>query len=206
MKILIPFKANNPKSRLSDILSFEERKRLAELMLLDVIDAAKPFGEIRVITPAKIELYDVDVVVDNSDLNTSINKELDDVPVAVVMSDLPLLDRSTLSRFFETDGEIVLAPGRKGGTNMLIARRTGFRVSYHYGSFFKHLEYAKQNGFSVSIFDSFFSSVDIDDKEDLLELLLHGEGKRSWEYLRNIGFDVKFKKTPQIERRVFMQS
>jgi len=206
MKILIPFKANNPKSRLSDILSFEERKRLAELMLLDVIDAAKPFGEIRVIAPAKIELDDVDVVVEISDLNTSINKELDDVPVAVVMSDLPLLDKSTLSRFFETDGEIVLAPGRKGGTNMLMARRAGFRVSYHYGSFFKHLEYAKQNGFSVSIFDSFFSSVDIDDKEDLLELLLHGEGKRSWEYLRNIGFDVKFEKTPRIERRVFMQS
>ncbi len=206
MRILIPFKASNPKSRLSDILSFEERKRLAELMLLDVIDVVKSFGEIEVITPAEIEIEGVDVVVDSSDLNTSINRELDDVPVAVVMSDLPLLDKLTLSRFFETEGDVVLAPGRKGGTNMLIARKVGFRVSYHYGSFFKHLEYAKRNGFSVSVFDSFFSSVDIDDKNDLLELLLHGEGKRSCEYLKKIGFTVRFEKIPQLERRVFMQS
>lgn len=208
MRILIPFKANNPKSRLSDILTFEERLKLAELMLLDVIDVVKPFGEIKVITPSEIKIDGVEVAVDSSNLDDAINREMKNVPLAVIMSDLPLLNESTISNFFSTEGDVVIAPGRKGGTNMIAIKKPGFRVSYHYGSFFKHLEYARQRGFSVSIFDSFFSSVDIDDREDILELLLHGKGKRSFEYLKSIGFDVKFEKTPKLERRgrVFMQS
>lgn len=207
MRILIPFKASNPKSRLSDILSFEERKKLAELMLLDVVDAVKPFGNVKIVTPTEIDFdCDADVVVDESELDIVVNRELDNIPVAIIMSDLPLLDKSTLSRFFESKGDVVIAPGRKGGTNMLIVRKKGFKVSYHYGSFFKHLRFAKNNGFSITIFDSFFSSIDIDERDDLLELLLHGEGKKSYEYLKTIGFFVKFEKIPKLERRFFMQS
>jgi 2-phospho-L-lactate guanylyltransferase len=60
-------------------------------------------------------------------------------------------------------------------------------------------------GFKATIFDSFYSSVDIDDENDLLELMIHGEGKRSREFLRSIGFTVRFEETPKLERRVFMQ-
>ncbi len=206
MRILIPFKASNPKSRLSGILTAEERKKLAKLMLLDVIDVAKNFGRVVVITPLKLENIDAEIVEDDSDLDSAVNRELINVPVAIIMSDLPLLNHDTLARFFNCNGDIVIAPGRKGGTNMLLVRKAGFRVSYHYGSFFKHLNFARKNGFEVSIFDSFFSSVDIDDEEDLLELLLHGSGKRSCEFLREIGFSVRFEKTPTVERRFFMQS
>ena len=205
MKIIIPFKANNPKSRLSSLLSEEERRELARLMLLDVIDAANPFGDVLVLCPAEVELEGVEVVVDTSDLNTAINKLIDQVPVAVIMSDLPLLNEEVLMRFFETEGDVVIAPGRKGGTNMLLVRKRGFRVSYHYGSFFKHLEIALKSGMKAEIFDSFFSSVDIDDENDLLELMMHGEGKRSQKFLKDIGFSVSFEKTPRLERRVFMQ-
>lgn len=204
MRILIPFKASNPKSRLAGILSVEERKKLARLMLLDVIDAVREFGRVAVITPAELDV-DVEVIRDESDLDSAVNRELDKVPVAVIMSDLPLLNRTTLERFFTAEGDVVIAPGRKGGTNMLLVRREGFRVSYHYGSFFKHLNIAKQEGFRIEVFDSFFSSVDIDDESDILELLLHGTGKRSCEFLREIGFSVKFEKTPKVERRFFMQ-
>ena len=205
MRILIPFKASNPKSRLSGILTAEERKKLAKLMLLDVIDVVRDFGQVVVVSPLKLDV-DVEIVVDSSDLDSVVNREMTNVPVAVVMSDLPLLNHATLARFFSTEGDVVIAPGRKGGTNMLLVRKAGFRVSYHYGSFFKHLNFARQKGFRVSVFDSFFSSVDIDDESDLLELLLHGSGKRSSEFLREIGFMVKFEKTPTIERRFFMQS
>ncbi|WP_202319331.1 2-phospho-L-lactate guanylyltransferase [Archaeoglobus neptunius] len=200
MRILIPFKATNPKSRLSGILDFEERKKLAELMLLDVVEAVSRFGSVKVVSPAKINIEGVDVVVDSSDLNTVVNSEINNVPLAVVMSDLPLLSGDILQRFFNSEGDVVIAPGRKGGTNMLLVRREGFRVSYHYGSFFKHVEYARKIGFSVSIFDSFYSSVDIDDESDLLELIMHGKGKRSWKFLTQLGFRVSFEKTPRLER------
>ncbi len=205
MRIVIPFKASNPKSRLSNILNAEERRKLAELMLLDVVEVARSFGRVVVLTNASISV-DAEVVRDDSDLDSAINKELLDTPVAIIMSDLPLLNHNTLRRFFSSNGDVVIAPGRKGGTNMLLVRKRGFRVSYHYGSFFKHLNFARENGFEVSVFDSFFSSVDIDDEDDLLELLLHGSGKRSCEFLKRIGFSVKFEKTPTIERRFFMQS
>ncbi len=205
MRIVIPFKASNPKSRLSNILNAEERRKLAELMLLDVVEVARSFGRVVVLTNASISV-DAEVVRDDSDLDSAINKELLDTPVAIIMSDLPLLNHDTLRRFFSSNGDVVIAPGRKGGTNMLLVRKRGFRVSYHYGSFFKHLNFARENGFEVSVFDSFFSSVDIDDEDDLLELLLHGSGKRSCEFLKRIGFSVKFEKTPTIERRFFMQS
>jgi len=205
MKILIPFKASNPKSRLSSLLSENERKKLAELMLADVVDAVKPFGDVQVVCPSKVSVDGAEVVVDPSDLNTTVNRALREVPLAVIMSDLPLLNFKTLKRFFETEGDVVIAPGRKGGTNMLLVRKKDFRVSYHYGSFFKHLKFAEEMGFKATIFDSFYSSVDIDDENDLLELMIHGEGKRSREFLRSIGFTVRFEETPKLERRVFMQ-
>ncbi len=206
MRILIPFKASNPKSRLSSLLSDEERKKLAVLMLADVVDAVKPFGEVRIACPTNISVNGAEVVIDTSDLNTTVNRALEEVPIAVIMSDLPLLNFKTLKRFFETEGDVVIAPGRKGGTNMLLVRKKGFRVSYHYGSFFKHLEFAEKMGFKATVFDSFYSSVDIDDESDLLELMMHGMGKRSREFLKSIGFEVRFEETPRLERRVFMQS
>ncbi len=146
MRILIPFKANNPKSRLSSLLSEKERKELAKLMLLDVIDAARPFGEIKVVCPAEVDVEGIEVIVDTSDLNTTVNKAMDSTPLAVIMSDLPLLNKEVLERFFGTEGDVVIAPGRKGGTNMLLVRKKGFRASYHFGSFFKHLEIARKLG------------------------------------------------------------
>uniref|UniRef100_A0A7C3MB17 2-phospho-L-lactate guanylyltransferase n=1 Tax=Archaeoglobus fulgidus TaxID=2234 RepID=A0A7C3MB17_ARCFL len=205
MRIVIPFKANNPKSRLSTLLSESERKELARLMLLDVVDVTRNFGDVTILCPEEVEFEGVRVDVDASDLNTAVNRLIDNVPAAVIMSDLPLLNKEVLTRFFETEGDVVIAPGRKGGTNMLLVRKRGFRVSYHYGSFFKHLEIALKLGMKAEIFDSFFSSVDIDDESDLLELMMHGEGKRSQKFLKDLGFYVCFEKTPRLERRVFMQ-
>ncbi len=203
MKVVIPFKTSNPKSRLSSILNDQERFELALNMLKDVLDSLKKLDvEVKVLSPNKIDL-DVEVVEDNRSLNECINDELKEVPKAVIMSDLPLLSPEVLQRFFNSEGEVVIAPGRKGGTNMLLVRKEGFRVSYHYGSFRKHVKIAEELGFKVGIFDSFYASVDVDDEADLLELMLHGEGKRSWEYLKSLGFDVKFSKVPKLVRYNF---
>ncbi len=149
MKVVIPFKTSNPKSRLSSILSEKERYEFALRMLLDVIDAVRSAnGEVKVISPTKLNI-DVNIVQDSSPLNDCINRELKEVPKAVIMSDLPLISPELLRDFFSRRADIVIAPGRKGGTNMLLVRREGFKVSYHYGSFMKHVRMAKERGFSV---------------------------------------------------------
>lgn len=216
VKIVIPFKITNPKSRLSSVLSIEERVQLAKLMLLDVIDAItecfKSNKEITVLVPSITnemqefrkeveEFYNgVTFKEDPGSLDEAINQIIGtEKEVAIVMSDLPLLTSRVLQRFFNCDGDVVISPGRKGGTNMLLVRDSRFRVSYHYGSFIKHLKIAEQLGIKATVFDSFYASVDIDDESDLLELMLHGTGKKSWKYLVELGFDVDFsKKDPTI--------
>ena len=202
MKVIIPFKGLNPKSRLSRILSRSEREGLAKRMLLDVVDSLKPFNYlIKIISPVKIEVKGVDVTLDDRGLDEIVSDEIQSPPCAVIMSDLPLLNKDVLTRFFETEGDVVIAPGRKGGTNMLLVRKKGFKTSYHYGSFLKHVKIAEELGLKYAIFDSFYSFVDVDDEFDLLELLIHGSGKRSKKFLEKIGFYVKFDKEPRLKRK-----
>ncbi|MEM0350541.1 MAG: 2-phospho-L-lactate guanylyltransferase [Archaeoglobaceae archaeon] len=204
MKVVVPFKPINPKSRLSSILNEREREELAKFMLLDVLNTLNKLGvEVKVITTSKLpfEVSAAEVVEDKRELDECVNSELSEVPKAIVMSDLPLLNVETLKRFFEMKEDVVIAPGRKGGTNMLLVRKKGFRVSYHYCSFLKHIKIAKSLGMSYRVFDSFFSSIDIDSEEDLLELMIHGEGKLSKSFLERIGFQLEMTKIPQIVRR-----
>ncbi len=202
MRVIIPFKLKNPKTRLSSILSLEERVELAKRMLLDVLDAVTPVADdVIVLCPKGTELeLEVRIEEDDSDLDEAVNRRLRG-ETAVIMSDLPLISEEIVRRFFETDGDVVIAPGRKGGTNMLLVRDERFKVSYHYGSFLKHIRIARDMGLNVSVFDSFYASVDIDDEGDLLELMLHGEGKRSKSFLESIGFKVDFsERDPKLVR------
>ena len=213
--IVIPFKITNPKSRLSSVLSIDERVQLAKLMLLDVMDVvAIESKEIVVLVTSMAgieefaeeveEYYGVVFKEDRRSLDEAINAIIEtEHEVAIVMSDLPLITTKILQKFFDCDGDIVISPGRKGGTNMLLVRDNRFRVSYHYGSFVKHLRIAEQLGIKATIFDSFYASVDIDDESDLLELMLHGGNKKSRKYLIELGFDVDFsRKEPAIYRKI----
>ncbi|AGK60278.1 phospholactate guanylyltransferase [Archaeoglobus sulfaticallidus PM70-1] len=212
MIAVVPFKYRNPKTRLAKILSLDERKKLAMTMLRDVLSALSGVDRVTVVVPddesvkacsfinAKFE--NAEVVMDDRNLDDLVNYFIDSHgEVAVVMADLPLLNEKILSKFFETDGDVVIAPGRKGGTNMLLVRNRMFRVSYHYGSFMKHLAIAKSRKLKVVVFDSFYSSIDIDDESDILELLIHGEGKESYKFLSSIMSVDCSSKDPYIKRR-----
>jgi|Deesub1362A_J573_1020465.scaffolds.fasta_scaffold02548_3 2-phospho-L-lactate guanylyltransferase len=196
VEIIIPFKPHSPKSRLSDVLSLEERNKLMNYMLLDVIDTAKECSkDVVVLSSGKIGFaVGCEVIEDSRSLNEAVNSVIDK-NVAIIMSDLPLLTREVLERFLRCEGDVVIAPGRRCGTNMLLVRDERFRVSYHYGSFIKHVKIAEMLGMNITIFDSFYAWVDIDDRNDLLELMIHGEG-RSKHYLEKIGFRVDYKKDP----------
>ncbi len=199
MEVMIPFKPVNPKTRLSGILTKEEREELAFHLLLDVIEAC---GEATVISSAEDRrLEGLKHEVDSRTLDEVVTSRIRKSNLAVVMSDLPLLNEKVVGRFLDSEGDVVLAPGRKGGTNMLLSRSRSFYTSYHYGSLVKHVQICESLGLRWEVFDSFYASVDIDDESDLLELMLHGKGKRSYDYLEELGFYVDFSERDPVLRR-----
>jgi 2-phospho-L-lactate guanylyltransferase len=133
---------------------------------------------------------DVAVTVDDRSLSVAVNDALaDDLPAAVVMADLALATPAALSALFGTEGDVVIAPGRGGGTNALVVRHPDFAVDYHGVSFTDHVDAAEAVGAAVSTVDSFRLAVDVDEPADVLDLLVHGDGAAA-AWLRDAGFRV----------------
>lgn len=190
---LIPYKPKNPKTRLSTLLSQEEREGFAFAMLEDVVSAAKDAMCSPVIVGT--ELFDselVQVTVKDADLNQTLNEILPTVETGLVilMADLPLADEASLKRVISTTCDMAIVPGRGGGTNVIFMKDPKkFHVDYYGTSFVKHMKIAAEAGLSVEVIDSFRLHTDIDEEEDLVELLIHGSG-RSRAFLETLGFSV----------------
>ena len=188
---LIPYKPKNPKTRLSAILSQEEREEFAFAMLEDVVAAVKDANCSPVIVGT--ELFDselVQVTVADADLNGALNEILSatEQDILIIMADLPLADASAIRRVISTGSDMAIVPGRGGGTNAIFVKDPKkFHVDYYGASFTKHLAIAKDSGLSVEVIDSFRLHTDIDEDDDLVELLIHGTGK-SRAYLEELGF------------------
>lgn len=191
MRILVPFDARDPKSRLDPLLDRPERVAFADAMLEDVLDVLSGAGhdpEVHATGPVDCG---APTTLDERELTPTVNSVLEatDDPVAVLMADLALLTEEALARLFEPTAEVVLAPGLGGGTNAIRCRHPAFRVDYHGTSYRDHLERARSCGASVATVDSFRLSCDIDRPEDLTEVLLHTDGAaRAW--LRDAGFEL----------------
>jgi 2-phospho-L-lactate guanylyltransferase len=189
MEVIVPFAASEPKTRLADALGPEDRADFAEAMLLDVCEAVADAGhEPTVLSTARIEV-DRPVAVDDRPLTTAVNARVDP-PTAVVMADLALATPAAVERLLETDGEVVLAPGIGGGTNAAVVRHEGFRFDYHGASIRDHRDRARAVDAELRTVDSFRLAVDVDEAGDLVELLLHGDG-RAVQWLRDAGYAVE---------------
>ncbi|MFB6305141.1 MAG: 2-phospho-L-lactate guanylyltransferase [Haloferacaceae archaeon] len=189
MRVLVPYAAERPKTRLSDRLDADERRSFARAMLADVLDAVRGAGhDPTVLATAPVDA-EARVTVDDRPLTPAVNAALDDAdgPLAVVMADLALATPAAVARLCAADGDVVLAPGRGGGTNALVARHPDFRTDYHGASYLDHLRVARGVGATVREVDSYRLGTDVDEPADLAELLVHGDGAaRDW--LRDAGF------------------
>lgn len=180
MKIIVPYKKKGGKSRLSPLLSPSEREELAEYMLEDVVS-----------TLSKAGLEDVSIVSDEG-LNAVLNKIIANStdPMLIIMPDLPLISSEHILDITSSNEDVVISPGRRGGTNILFLRDPStFRVDYNGASFLNHLQIAKDVGLMTRVYESFCVSCDIDEVDDLAELIIHGRGKAS-QYLNNIGVSL----------------
>jgi 2-phospho-L-lactate guanylyltransferase len=194
---LIPFKLVNPKTRLSCLLNQEEREVFARAMLEDVIYAAKDANCSPVIVGTELfDSEDIQVTVKDADLNQTLNSMLPQSvgEILIIMADLPLANAQAIRRVIATEKDMAIVPGRGGGTNVIFIKEPQrFHVDYYGTSFLKHVKIAQDAGLSCEVIDSFRLHTDIDEKEDLVELLVHGKGK-SRDYLEGLGFVLTVEK------------
>jgi 2-phospho-L-lactate guanylyltransferase len=207
MRVVVPFAAETPKTRLEAVLAPAERSRFARAMLADVLRAIVGAGhEPTVVSTGPIEpdglglpgevAAATSVTVDERALTPAINARLPDASgpdaVAVVMADLALATPEALEGLFDSTAAVAVAPGRGGGTNALVVRDPAFRVDYHGTSYLDHREAAREVGATLETIDSFRLGTDVDEPADLVEVLVHGrEADRAPTCLRELGFELE---------------
>lgn len=171
-----------------------EREDFARAMLRDVVAAVIQAGcEPTILSTHPFGIESARTVVMKEGLNEALNTVLATLkePVMIIMSDLPLTTPEVVRRVLFAGGDASIVPGRGGGTNVLFIKRPWeFHVDYYGSSFLDHMRIFKELGWEAMVVDSHRLSTDIDEKEDLVEVLLHGTGK-SREYLNNLGFSIE---------------
>ena len=200
MRAVIPYKRENAKSRLSPVVALGQREEFVELMLKDVINALSKAGidTIDILTTSAGGVADdikANVIENEAGLNEALNEYLTGInePVMIIMADLPLVNSYHIRDITATDRDIVIAPGKGGGTNVLYIKEPAkFHVKYYGSSYMTHCDIAKETARSLFVYDSFLASTDIDEPQDIVELLLHGHGM-SKDYVKNI-FDIDVSK------------
>ncbi len=213
LRIIVPFKQSDAKSRLSSLLSTEERRLLAFAMLIDVLDVVSVFGEVTVLSrpglnrsaldkcvlSKDVPNRSVEVVESSLELNDAINALIEthagrgwQSDLLIAMADMALLTEDDMKSILKTDGDVVLSPGRGGGTNMILIRSPRFRTCYRGLSFPRHLDLARRSGLDAGIYASYRTGCDIDEPEDLAEVLIHGQG-RTKSLLETMGFSLSEK-------------
>ncbi len=203
VQIVVPFKLNDAKSRLAPALAPVERRHLAFSMLRDVLRTVSGYGKVTILSRPGLDNadvgYDVEIQGSELNLNDALNAFIADEAmqgwrsdILIVMADLALLTQNDIVGILNCRGDVVLCPGRGGGTNMILIRSPEFRTCYQGLSFPKHLAFARQAGLEVCVFESFRAGCDIDCPEDLAEVLLHGRGEART-LLEGWGFSVSEK-------------
>jgi len=170
------------------VLTPDERRLLAFAMLRDVLDVVTGFHRATVLSRTGLDITEVgrevEIVESDLELNDALNSLIAEEAsrgwpsdILIVMADLALLTGKDVAGILNCDGDVVLCPGRGGGTNMILIRNPKFRTCYHGLSFQKHLAFAKEVGLEAPVFESFRAGCDIDEPDDLGEILIHGKGQ-----------------------------
>lgn len=193
MRILVPIDITEPKTRLAGLLSYPERRAFIQAMLRDVLTAINAAGDHDplVLSTKPIDVQ-AEVEVDSLPLSAAVNTRLSEelLPTAVVMSDLPLITPQVIRHLVNQPNDVTISPGTGGGTNAVVVRTEQFFVDYHGLSYCDHQKIARDAGLTVSKFDSYRLSVDIDEPADLIEVLIHNTGDAR-EWLHNAGFALE---------------
>jgi len=201
------------KTRLSGLLSLEERQTLTLTMLEDVLKAvvrSESVQKIAVVSSdSKIQEFVSSFGVTYlQERKTGLNQAVEQGiywciedqarSVLILPADIPLIkpddvDKITSLGFEETC--IVVAPSKNGGTNALFQKPPNL-IPPHFGpeSVSKHLVEASKRGIAARVFDSLNVTMDIDRPEDLANLLEIEAQAMSHAFLKQIKLDDRLRK------------
>lgn len=207
--LLIPIKdPTNAKSRLSDLLSADERRRLAWAMFEDVTRAVVDARELdRVVlvssfTPAieRARSLNWEVLIEESQASESASVDwasriLSERGFHIVMrlpADLPLVRASDIDELLSIELGLpgaLLVPSREGtGTNAIIRTPpTLFPSRFGPNSLALHKEEAARAGVECRVVNNERIALDIDEPSDVERLLECGRGSASIDLLMEIG-------------------
>lgn len=176
------------KSRLSSVLSEDERTVLNQSMLVNTIKTLKAVPEIDMILvvsrdPAALSLareYNARTVLEDGspELNTALRRAAmvaqayQAKEILVLPADLPLIKPEDIQDLLKLSGqppEVIIAPDRRrDGTNALYMNPAGLiEFKYGDGSFNIHLAQAKNVHARIQIVDLDSFALDLDLPEDL---------------------------------------
>ena len=187
--VIVPVKPlNQAKTRLSQVLSPEERQHLAETMLRHVLSVVQHVPQLmgtlvisrdnKALTIARE--YGARTVQESGapELNaalmraTQVISRLNGSAILILPADLPLIvqeDVQGIIHMGENEPSVVIATDQhQDGTNALFIRPPGL-IEYAYGpgSFRRHLDKAREVGAEVQVYQSERLSLDIDMPSDL---------------------------------------
>ena len=202
--VIVPLKKANPKSRLSGILSLEERRELVRVMLQDVV---KPIESGGLLNQTYLVSSDEESLRFASQLgvrpvreasekgvNAAVERGMRETPDSegwlILPADIPFLTNRDLSRvlsFCESGAAIVISPSREfNGTNLLLLERGArLKLSYDMNSFSSHLAAAARSRFSVAVYCSWTVTLDIDSVEDVRLALSKGVKNATTTFLKS---------------------
>ena len=194
MLAIVPVRGRDGKSRLDGFLGPEERARLVEAMLGDVLaacEAAASVERVLVVTPdPDFVPPDVDVLVDEgAGHEEAVAYALMDPRARggalVVMADCPLAQAESLDRLAAAADPVALAPARDGGMNALALESPDavdpvFGVP---GSAEETVKRARMRANEPAVLDDPGLAFDVDEPADVWELRERGEGTRTHEVL-----------------------
>lgn len=187
--VIIPVKPFvRAKSRLSEVLSPEERSQLAEGMLRHVLSVVRQVphvaGTLVITRDSKAHSVARDLgaytVMESGtpELNSALMRATQVVgswkgsAVLILPADLPFIepqDISALIHMGQTVNTVVIATDEnRDGTNAMLVRPPGMiRYSYGPNSFQRHIDDAREQGATIKVYESPRLALDIDLPEDL---------------------------------------
>jgi 2-phospho-L-lactate/phosphoenolpyruvate guanylyltransferase len=184
--VVVPVKGEDPKTRLSALLTAAQRRQLQVAMLEDTLQTlikARMVGDAFVVSSdAEIlefaKRFGARAVIEPGDagVNAAVNRGLGETAAyerqVVIPADLPLLTIEDLKAgpmLAREGAEVVISPSETfDGTNMLLVTRgVGLPLHYDDDSFRKHFASASARGLRVAVYYSRGVAFDIDRPADV---------------------------------------
>lgn len=200
---------SSSKTRLSSFLSEDERVSLLKSMIRDIVTNISDYVlEIFLVSNDEdvfsfAKSLGISYIPENEHDDNKLNNALidaislvkgnfNDVDILLLPSDIPLIKKEHVVSLKNFDSDLIISPSKGGGTNLLCFNSDfDFVPLFGAMSYFRHIEEANSMSMKINLIESFYLSLDVNTPEDLGEILLHGVGTYTEEYLRSLNIVVE---------------